>query len=245
MKMLEKEMKKPYIKKLINVSGFNVWIVDGEYVRDNLDKEFTNFAQPFDFKFIPKNEFWIDKEHSGNESRFFIAHMLAEHKLMSEGKKYSVAKKYADKIERKERANSKLYKNAHKKMKHKRELLKKIHKKLLKKYSNDKIKVWIVNGDLVRDLFFLDFTEGGNDQIYHFVPRGEIWLDDDLKIRERGFVLIHELHERNFMAKGWPYWLDLHKERSAHWFANKVEFFCRRHPNFLDIKIKEELKKIK
>ena len=69
-------MKKPYIKKVGNFSGFDVWIVDGNYIRLNLDDEFSNCGQPLDFKIIPKNEIWIDKEHSGNESRFFITHML-------------------------------------------------------------------------------------------------------------------------------------------------------------------------
>ena len=234
-------MKKHYIRKLGKVSGFDVWIVDGEYIRDNLDGEFNNFGQPLDFTIIPKNELWIDKEHSGNENRFFITHMLAEHRLMAEGKTFDQARKYANKIERKERANSKLYKKAHKKIKHKKEILRRIHKKILKKYSNDKIKVWIVRGELVRDLFFSEFTEGGNDQVYHFVPNGEIWIDDDLSPRERKFVLLHELHERNLMAKGWNY--DVGK-RAAHWSASRIEHFCRRHPKFLDIKIKKELKKV-
>jgi len=235
-------MKKPYIKKLGKVLGFNVWIVNGKYVRDNLDMEFTNFGQPLDFTIIPKNELWIDKEHSGNENRFFITHMLAEHRLMAEGKTFNQARKYANKIERKERANSKLYKKAHKKIKYKEEIIRKIHKKFIQKYSNNKVKVWIVNGELVRDLFFSEFTEGGNDQIYSFVPHGEIWLDDDLSEREMRFVLLHELQERNLMAKGWNY--DIGK-RAAHWSASRIEHFCRKYPQFIDAKIKNELKKIK
>ena len=235
-------MKKPYIKKIGRVSGFNIWTVDGKYIRDNLDEEFTNFGQPLDFKIIPKNEFWIDKEHSGNESRFFIMHMLAENKLMKEGKSFDEARVYANKIEKKERTNSKVFKNARKKIEHKKEILKKIHKKLLKKYSNKKIKVWIVDGEMVRDLFLSEFTEGGNDKIYSFVPKGEIWLDDDLSTKERKFILLHELHERNLMEKGWTY--DAGK-RAAHWSASKIEHFCRRYPQFLDIKVDDELKKIK
>jgi len=235
-------MKKPYIKKVGNFSGFDVWIVDGNYIRLNLDDEFSNCGQPLDFKIIPKNEIWIDKEHSGNESRFFITHMLIENRLMSQGKTYDVARTYAKRIERKERANSKIFKNASKKIKHKEELLRKIYKKLLKKYSSDKVKVWIVNGEAVRDLFFLDFTEGGNDQIYRFVPHGEIWIDDDLSQKERKFILLHELHERNLMKKGWAYDVG---SRAAHFSAQRIEHFCRRYPKFLDAKIKDELKKFK
>jgi len=235
-------MKRYYLKKLCRASGFNVWIVNGKYIRDNIDMEFTNFGQPLDFPIIPKNELWIDKEYSGKEDRFFIAHMLAEHRLMSQGKTFDQARKYANRIEMKERANSKVYKRIHKKIKHKLEILKKIHKKLLKKYSKDKIKIWIVDGELIRDMFFSEFTEGGNDQIYNFVPQGEIWLDDDLSPKERGFVLLHELHERNLMKKGWSY--DTGK-RAAHFSASRIEHFCRRYQKFLDTKIDEEIKKFK
>jgi hypothetical protein len=239
---MEKEMKKPYIRKLGKFLGFDVMIVDGKYIRDNMDEEFANFGQPLDFKFIPKNELWIDKEHSGNESRFFIANMLAQHRMMAKGKSFDNARIYANKIERKMRANSKICKSARKKIKHRQEILKRIHKKLLEKYSNDKIRTWVVNGELVRDLFFIEFTEGGNDEIYPFVPEGEIWLDDDLSMRERRFVLLHELHERNLMSRGWSY--DEGK-RAAHWSAAEIEHFCRRYPQFLDAKIKIELKKVK
>src|SRR3989344_4485112 len=55
-------MKKPYIKKYCKISKFSVFIVDGAYIREFIDEEFTNFGQHFRFKFIPKNEFWIDKK---------------------------------------------------------------------------------------------------------------------------------------------------------------------------------------
>lgn len=235
-------MKKPYIRKFGKVSGFTVWIVDGKHIRDNLDEEFTNFGQHLNFKIIPKNEFWIDREKSGNESRFFITHMLAEHRLIINGKTFDQARIYANKLERKERANSELCKKVCKKIKANEKTLVKIHKKLLKEYSNNKIKMWIVNEELVRNLFFTEFTEGGHDKVYSFVPKGEIWIDDDLNSKERKFVILHELHERNLMAKGWNYDTGKH---AAHWSASAIEHFCRRYPQFIDAKIEAELKKIK
>ncbi len=231
-------MKKQYLKKLGNFSGFNVWIVNGKYVRENFDREFTNFGQHLNYSFIPKNEFWIDKENEGDESRFFITNMLVENKLMSMKKSFDYAHKMAMLAEKRQRLKSKMMKNALKKTRQKDETLKKIHKKLLKGYSNEKLKVWIVEGELVRDLFFLDFTEGGNDQIYSFVPVGEIWLDNDLSVSERKFVLLHQLHERNLMKKGWGY--DTIK-KGAHWSAQDIEFSCRKNPKMLDKNIKHEI----
>ncbi len=230
-------MKKPYIRKFRDVGAFSVWIVDGKYVRSYIDEEFTNFGQHFRFKFIPKNEFWIDKENSGDESRFFIDHLLLENSLMKSGVKYKKAIETADLKEKKERSKSSFYKrNVKLERKHDKKLIKRIHKSLLRRYSNERIKVWVVNGELVRDLFFIDFTEGGHDKVYKFVPMNEIWIDDDLSKEELKFVLLHELHERNLMSKGEKY-------EKAHYSASEIEYHCRHHPKEIDKKLKEEMLK--
>ncbi len=110
-----------------------------------------------------------------------------------------------------------------------------VHKRLLKKYSK-KLKVWIVDGRLVRDIFFIDFTEGGHDKVYPFIPAGEIWLDDDLTLREIKFVLLHEIHERNLMVQGEHY-------HSAHESSSEIEYFCRKNPKLLDRYLKREFRK--
>ena len=62
----------------------------------------------------------------------------------------------------------------------------------------------------------------------------EVWLDDDLSINDRKFVLIHELRERSLMAKGMSY-------AQAHNRASVLEFHCRRHPEELDELLNKEL----
>jgi hypothetical protein len=229
------DIKKAYIKKFSDVFGFNVWIVNGKYIRSNIDEEFTNFGQHYGFKFIPKNEFWIDKERNPGEERYFIESMLVMDRLISRGMSIEKAAKIADKIEKRERSKSKLMKRELKIKKRKGNLVKTIHKTLLDKYSNEKLKVWIVRGELVRDLFFLDFTEGGHDKVYDFVPAGEVWIDDDLSIRERKFVILHEVHERNLMSKGMNY-------DSAHKSSSEIEYHCRKHPNMLNKCLRKEFK---
>jgi hypothetical protein len=250
--------KKPYIKKYGVFSDFQVWIVDGRYIRTHIDKEFTNFGQHYSFKFIPENEFWIDKPYSGGgEEKFYIEHMIVENRLMAEGKTYHQAIRQASKIEQMERKKAELIKEKLISNISHEEILHSIHKKLLKKYSK-KIQVWVVNGQMVRDMFFIDFTEGGHDKVYPFIPENEIWLDDDLSLRERKFVLLHELHERNIMAK--------HKAGSmisikrgqsvldknytkiyedAHVSASELEYHCRHNPKETDKFLRKELKKVK
>lgn len=226
-------MKKPYISKIKFVEGFNVFYVDGNYIRKNMNEEFTNFGQYFRFKFIPKNEFWIDKEYSPNEINFYLNHLIIEYHLMEKGMSYSRAIEKADFYEQKERKKSKYFL----KMKNKKgSFVDRVHKKFLKKYSFGKLKIWVVDGELVRDKYFIDFTEGGHDKVYSFVPKGEIWIDDDLSFRERKFVLLHEIHERNLMAKGISY-------SSAHHSSSILEHFCRKHPNQTKIYLKKEFEK--
>jgi hypothetical protein len=226
-------MKKPYLKKLDEIDGITVWVVDGRYVRKNLDEEFTNFGQHYRFRFIPDHEFWIDEEHGLGEEQFFIDHLLVEHRLMARGMAYDDALEKADAVEKRERRRSEMARQlssldrAH--------VLDSIHKKLLVKYS-DTVKVWIVRGDLVRSLYFIDFTEGGHDWVYHFVPKNEVWLDDDLGPGDRKYVLLHELHERHLMTLGWPY-------NRAHRSASRIEYHCRAHPDDLEKSIGLEIRK--
>jgi len=49
-------VEKPYLKRYTSISGFIVWIVDGKYIRENVDEEFTNCGAHYRFKFIPENE---------------------------------------------------------------------------------------------------------------------------------------------------------------------------------------------
>ncbi len=229
-------MKKPYLKKFSEVSGFKVFIVDGEYIRKNMDEEFTNFGQRYLFNFIPKNEFWIDKERISGEEKYYINSMLTINKLLAKGMKQDDAIKIADQKEKSERAKSKLMKKRIKLRKYPEKLIDSVHKNLLQKYSTKKIKVWIVGGESVRSLFFLDFTEGGHGYVYSFIPKNEVWIDDDVEPDEIKFVLLHELHERNLMSKGMKY-------EPAHSRSSKIEYYCRKHKGQVDKELKKEIKK--
>lgn len=213
-----------YLAKIREVGEFKVWVVDGAKIRRDLDPQFTNFGQPYRFKFIPENEFWIDKEAHPDERRFFIDHLLIECKLMKDGCTYEEAITVADMRESAERMRAKGIK----------QILDKVnflppnsvHEKLLGK-TEDGIDVWLVDGKMVRTAYFVDFTEGGHDEIYSFIPEKEVWLDNDLVAKERPFVLLHELFERRLMKKGMDY-------DAAHEKASQVEWQCRHEPEKLE-----------
>ncbi len=122
---------------------------------------------------------------------------------LAKGVTYNEALAEADKVERRERRRAG---DVQRLTYHGRELpdRREVHERLWKKLENG-VSVWIVNGRLVRSVFDIDFTEGGHDYVYEFVLENEVWIDDDIEEKERGYVLLHELHERNRMAGGWPY----------------------------------------
>ena len=218
------KLKLPYLEKVDERGNLQVWVVDGSYIRGHINEEFTNFGQHYRFSFIPKNELWIDQEAKNDERRFFIDHLLMEHRLMARGIAYDKALTDADKVERRERRRA----GDVRRLTHHGQQLpdgREVHERLWKTLANG-VSVWIVNGRLVRSAFDIDFTEGGHDYVYEFVPENEVWIDDDIEEKERGYVLLHELHERNRMASGWPY-------NKAHAESSRLEYRCRHHPEEL------------
>jgi hypothetical protein len=223
--------KPPYIEKLEERGNLQVWIVDGNYIRGHTDEEFTNFGQHCQYPYIPENELWIDHAANPDDFQFFVNNMLVMHRLIDKGVPYEKALAAAEQAERKERRRAGDVKLL---TQHGRKLpeAKDVHKKLWQMLSNG-VSVWIVNGRLVRSVFDIEFTEGGHDHVYEFVPENEVWIDDDLEEPERPYVLVHELHERNLMAKGWPY-------SKAHAESSRLEYHCRHHPDELhDALVKE------
>jgi hypothetical protein len=228
---MAESLKPPYLRKDSERGDYQIWIVDGAYIRGHIDEEFTNFGQHYRYTYIPEKEFWIDEEAEHDERRFFIEHLLMENDLMTKGASYGDALAQADRVERRERRRAgdirKLTHNG-------KDLLdpKTVHERLWKKLENG-VSVWIVNGRLVRSAFDIDFTAGGHDHVYEFVPEGEVWIDDAIEEKERGFVLLHELHERNRMGNGIPY-------SKAHAESSHIEFRCRHHPDELHDALADE-----
>lgn len=217
-------LKPPYLQQVETRGDYQVWIVDGAFIRGHLDEEFTNFGQHYRYAYIPEKELWIDREGHPDERAFFIEHLLVEHALMAKGASYGEALTEADRVERRERRRAGDVRKATRNGTALPDAAV-VHGRLWKTLENG-VNVWIVNGRLVRSAFDIDFTAGGHDHVYEFVPAGEVWIDDDIGEAERGFVLLHELHERNRMAGGWPY-------SKAHAESSRIEFHCRHHPDEL------------
>ena len=209
----------PYIKFIKSIGKYNVWIVDGKYIRKNIDEDFTNFGQHYRFAFIPLNEFWIDIENTSGEISYFIDHLIMEHKLMDQGFSYNAALEIADQVEKNERYKSEKFKK-YENVKNYDEKVKDVKKELLG--NRNGFDIWLIDGELVRDWFYIDFTAGGHHLVYPWIPYNEIWIDDDIEEVEVPFVLLHEYVERNFMSNGDSYSI-------AHNKSLKIELDARRN----------------
>lgn len=82
------------------------------------------------------------------------------------------------------------------------------------------MKVWIVDGRLVRDMYKTDFVLGGHGYVYSWIPNNEIWIDDQTDEVDIPFVLIHEITELKLMKEGIKYTV-------AHNKASQTEYAAR------------------
>jgi hypothetical protein len=174
-------IKNVYLEKLEK----NVFRVDGNYIRNNIDINFNDIGSHDGFKHIPKNEIWIDVEVLYNERNFYIDRMNFIHQHIGSG--FETSKKLFLKKELKKR-NGKT---------------KNIYIELYQKM--DDINIFIVNGKTVRDLYYAGFTGGGHGYVYNWIPKNEIWIDANLNTKDIEPTIVHELYERNIMKKGIDY----------------------------------------
>jgi len=99
-------------------------------------------------------------------------------------------------------------------------------------------RIWIVDGNRVRQCIYKEFLYGGNEQRYLFNPKGEIWIDNAISCEEYDCTVYHELNERHLMAKyGWTY-------LQAHDSSLAVEQVIRKRNMEISIAHEESLKKV-
>jgi hypothetical protein len=225
-------IKDVYIKKLEPVGNHEVWLVDGDLIRKEFDENFATYDEHYHFPFIPKNEFWIEKTTDPSERHFFISHLINEQWQIAQGKSYTEANARAGLLDKRERMKLACLENSVNKKETTEEILSKVHLKVWDAFS-DIVTVWHVDGKVVRDYFLIEYTEGGHDKVYSFIPKNEVWIEHELPEKEAKFILLHELHERYLMCGGKDY-------AHAHMGANEVEDRYRDNPEGIDDRILKE-----
>lgn len=198
--------------------GQEIWIVDGQKVVESLYPAFVMGGNDQRYRFNPQDDIWIDDRIGAEEIEYTIAHELIERRLMRErGWSYDRAHSEGGLVaekrlrERDRRQSERREAQASPVLPGEFEdtiagapvPLSGVYRQLFRTVGG--VKVWIVDGSVVRRDIHPDFCFGGHDRKYRFVPAGEIWLDAAMSAGECHFALVHELSERKLMAEGHAY----------------------------------------
>jgi hypothetical protein len=202
-------------------NGFDVWIVDGYKVRQNIYKEFLYGGNGQRYCHIPPGEIWIENGISCEEYELTLAHELNERHLMAKfGWSYDKSHDSSLAIEVVMRYKFDSISRSHEASLHvvsptdwtNRKEIQKLPDsvKLTNIYRipvglRDDLKVWIVDGYLVRKNIFPDFGFSGNDLVYHFIPPKEVWIDGQVSCEEMEYSISAEQMERKLMQQGKSY----------------------------------------
>jgi len=92
------------------------------------------------------------------------------------------------------------------------------------------VKFYLVDANVVRNQYKVDFALGGNNGPYDWVPRDEIWLDASICPKELPYIALHEFYERHRMLQNGLGYNDAHAAASAvEWKARKGERLPQEH----------------
>ena len=198
-----------HLRHLGRVDSVDIWEVAGKVIRDLKDIEFTQSAYDLNKSYIPKGEVWVDRDAAKTgEQKTWLYRALAERNCrtrlgMSADAAFNEAKRAEEALRGKPLAPP--------------PRVQLVRLNVIKGFT-----VWLVNGKLVRDHYYVDFTQGGNGFVYDWAPKNEIWIDNALVPEEYMPTTIHELTEAVWMRdRGLSY-------EQAHEHANVAEITYRR-----------------
>jgi hypothetical protein len=201
--------------------NYDIWIVDGNRVREKIYKEWLYGGNEQRYIFNPKGEIWIDNAISCEEYDLTVAHELNERHLMAKfGWTYATAHDSSLMLEQVIRRYNKEVCDAHEASLGKVSVLDSYNIKEIRNLADsiklqniyripegtrDGISIWVVDGYLIRKNIYPDFGFSGNDLSYHFIPPKEIWIDGQISCEETEYSIALEMAERKLMSEGKSY----------------------------------------
>lgn len=154
--------------------------VNGHLVRNTFSSGFPVFSDSESY--IPKKQAWIDQAYLGELDHFLriyeVGSRLPEELTFSEWRK-AVCETLVERVS-------------------------KIPDFLIKREQNG-LAVVEVDGRIIRKHLDPLFILGGHDLAYHYIPKGEIWIDAIQDQKEKEPTLVHEKCERELMKQGLSY----------------------------------------
>ncbi len=230
--------------------NYNIWIIDGNVVRQKIYKEFLYGGNEQRYVFNPKGEIWIDNAISSEEFDNTLAHELNERHLMAKfGWTYQNAHDSSLMLEQSIRRDYEKICSEHEAslgkvgvtdsygIKEIKSLPDSIELKNIYRIpmgQREGISVWVVDGYLVRKNIYPDFGFSGNDMAYHFIPNNEIWIDGQVSCEETEYSIALELVERKLITEGKSY-SDAYEDavQMVQEKRNRMEELVRKQPRIV------------
>jgi len=208
---MENEFDLEHYKK---INEYDVYLIDDYKFRNkSLEmQEFGAFALNLDFEIIPKNDIWISKYIQEKERDLFIENALKQLDMRMYGVERINAYDTALVLEK----NLRMKINGSTK-----NTLKEVYSNVYHDYFWQRLKIYLVDGNVVRNLYKTDFVEGGHGYVYPWIPKNEIWVEKDMNTNEIPIIALHEYVERTIMKEQEEEYAYSHK------VSSKVEYGFR------------------
>lgn len=102
------QLDKIKVSKFNTIKKYTVWLVDGTYIRDYVDLDFTSGGNGGRYRYVPEKEIWIEKTMSIEDKIATAFHEYFECEFMqNEGMSYNDAHDKANVLEKAIRKNIK------------------------------------------------------------------------------------------------------------------------------------------
>ena len=194
------------------IKNDNIWIVDGEKIRNEILPDFIFGGNEMRYPFIPKNEIWISNDIPAKEYETTLEHEINERDLMRDLKwSYANAHDSSLQLEIKLRRSYEKESSEHESklpmvypmdtdsIKQIKDLPEKIKLKniyIQKVDDSDSLQVWLVDGSNIRRDIYPDFSPSGNAVDYVFIPDNEIWVDAGMSCEDMFYSIMIEKKAR-------------------------------------------------
>lgn len=94
------QLNRLHVHKLGKLGGYDVWLVDGTFVRDHIDIDFVAGGNPSRYGYVPMNELWVEATQAKEDIASSALHECVEAILMKKhGQDYDHAHNHASKVE--------------------------------------------------------------------------------------------------------------------------------------------------
>lgn len=173
--------------------------INGFKIRNTTDPDFVGHStRDYDIN-IPKGEIWVE-DYLKPEIELILNLVKWERKFFSKNKSFQELRSFMKDLASKNGSPPPFR---------------------LRSEKRGRSKIFYVDGSIVRKYLDPYFFSGGHGLVYDYIPKNEVWIDDRNYKEDQSFVVVHELFERQLMARGRDY-------HSAHDFAIAEEKDHRR-----------------